>query len=346
MVTQERKQHILKILSKKESSAAEILEGLSIKEINITKITLNRDLASIEKENLINRTGSGKATKYKISNKYKLLKSIDFADYFSVDSEDRNVQEEFNFEIFPDLTNLISQNEQDELESINQEYQKNVKESSPALLRKELERLVIELSWKSSKLEGNTYTLLETEQLIQEKTESEGHSHEEALMILNHKTALDYVIENRESFQKITIEQILKIHELLTRELGIAKGFRKKKVGIIGTKYKPLKDEAKIKKATEALANVINKEESPLAKALIAVAMISYIQAFEDGNKRTARILSTAILLAHNYCPLSYRKVDDYDYKKAMLLFYEQNNIRYFKQLFIEQFKFSVEEYF
>jgi Fic family protein len=85
---------------------------------------------------------------------------------------------------------------------------------------------------------------------------------------------------------------------------------------------------------------------SDTEKALAAVLMISYIQPFEDGNKRTARILGNALLLAYGYCPLSYRSVDEVEYKKAMILFYEQNNAFYFKQLFIEQFRQAIEKYF
>ena len=73
---------------------------------------------------------------------------------------------------------------------------------------------------------------------------------------------------------------------------------------------------------------------------------ISYIQAFVDGNKRTARITSNAILIANGYCPISFRTVDSIDYKKAMLMFYEQNNIAAFKKIFIEQFLFAVKTYF
>jgi Fic family protein len=74
--------------------------------------------------------------------------------------------------------------------------------------------------------------------------------------------------------------------------------------------------------------------------------MIFYIQPFEDGNKRTARIIANAVLLANNVCPISYRSVDETDYKKAAVLFYEQNSARFFKQLFVEQFKFAVDNYF
>ena len=83
-----------------------------------------------------------------------------------------------------------------------------------------------------------------------------------------------------------------------------------------------------------------------LEKALLTLVLLSYIQAFSDGNKRTARITSNAILIANGYCPLSFRSVDSIDYKKAMLIFYEQNNLYAFKQIFIDQFEFAVREYF
>jgi Fic family protein len=117
-------------------------------------------------------------------------------------------------------------------------------------------------------------------------------------------------------------------------------------VGITGTSYRPLDNMFQIKEALENLVGRINETENPLEKALTAVLMISYIQPFEDGNKRTARILGNALLVAHEYCPLSYRSIDELEYKKGMILFYEQNNAFYFKQLFIEQFRQAIEKYF
>lgn len=81
-------------------------------------------------------------------------------------------------------------------------------------------------------------------------------------------------------------------------------------------------------------------------KALVLLAMISYIQPFGDGNKRTARMLSNAVLLANDYYPLSYRSVDEVEYKEALLLFYEQNNLFHLKRIFVEQQKFAIENYF
>lgn len=92
--------------------------------------------------------------------------------------------------------------------------------------------------------------------------------------------------------------------------------------------------------------DLINSKDNIFEKALLSLVLLSYIQTFSDGNKRTARITSNAILIANGYCPLSFRSVDSIDYKKAMLVFYEQNNIYAFKQIFIDQFEFAVKEYF
>ena len=91
---------------------------------------------------------------------------------------------------------------------------------------------------------------------------------------------------------------------------------------------------------------LINSKYNIFEKALLTLLLLSYIQPFLDGNKRTARITSNAILIANDYCPLSFRSIDSMDYKKAMLIFYEQNNLYAFKQIFIEQFEFAVKEYF
>lgn len=340
----QRESIILKKLEKGEFSISEILLFLEKSKLEVSKITLNRDLKHLEKLNLVRKSGKAKATKYKLTTRYHIFKEVNFAEYFSVDFDDRKVIEGFNFEVYDALKDLFIEEEKSKFDDVNLEYRKKVSETSPGLLKKELERLMIELSWKSSRLEGNTYDLLDTEILIKEKLEAKNHTKEEAIMILNHKKALDFAFGNKQSFLELSPKLIIKLHKFLVEGLEIKTGFREKKVGIIGTKYKPL---AKgIEKAVSLLCDLVNSQTYPLSKALIVFAMMSYIQAFEDGNKRTARILATAILLAYDYCPISYRKVDDYDYKKAIILFYEQNNIVFLKKIFEAQFEFSVNEYF
>jgi Fic family protein len=211
---------------------------------------------------------------------------------------------------------------------------------------KEMERLAIDLSWKSSQIEGNTYSLLETERLLKEKETAAGKTKEEAIMLLNHKDAIDFILENKDYLHILTVSKIEDIHAILTKELNVDRNLRNRRVGITGTNYRPLDNEFQILEALRDTCELINQKESVFEKALLALVLISYIQPFMDGNKRTARIVSNAILMANGYCPLSFRTVDSLDYKKAMLLFYEQNNISTFKGIFVSQFEFAVSTYF
>lgn len=205
---------------------------------------------------------------------------------------------------------------------------------------------MIGLSWKSSQIEGNTYSLLETERLFKEKQEANNKTKEEAIMLLNHKDAITYLLDNKGIAQTIDIRLLEEIHSLLTKDLKVSRNIRARAVGITGIAYKPLDSDHQIRENLEMMCELINAKDNGFEKALLAVVLISYIQPFEDGNKRTGRMLSNALLIAFDACPLSYRSVDSLDYKKAMLLFYEQNNISAFKQLFIEQNEFAVNNYF
>jgi Fic family protein len=232
------------------------------------------------------------------------------------------------------------------MEKINAQYRQRIDKMDDASIKKEIERLTIELSWKSSQIEGNTYTLVDTEILIKERLEAEGHSKDEAIMILNHKNAIDYIFRHKDEFKKIDLHNVEKVHELLTVGLGVKKAVRDGSVRIIGTRYAPMSGRAKIVKFLNLVIGKINALADPFSRSLALVLMISYLQPFEDGNKRTARILGNAAFLANNVCPISYRSANEADYKKATILFYEQNSARFFKKLFMGQFKFAVDNYF
>ena len=165
-------------------------------------------------------------------------------------------------------------------------------------------------------------------------------------MLLNHKDALDFILDVPDYLKEISLSRIEEIHAILTKELGVECSIRHRRVGITGTNYQPLDNEFQIREALEDSCALINGKSEVFEKALLALVLLSYIQAFTDGNKRTARIISNGILIANRYCPISFRSVDSIDYKKAMLMFYEQNNIAAFKQIFIEQFLFAVKTYF
>jgi Fic family protein len=144
----------------------------------------------------------------------------------------------------------------------------------------------------------------------------------------------------------LTISKIEDIHSILIKDLNVERNIRTRRVGITGTNYKPVDNEFQIRDELKNMGEWVNARENVFEKALLSLVLISYIQPFNDGNKRTARIVSNAILAANAYCPISFRTVSPIDYKKAMLLFYEQNNLSEFKKIFIEQFEFAVNTYF
>ena len=332
--------------SNPESSSNRILQGIEEKK---SIATIKRVLSKLVSENLISTTGKGKSTRYQLSPFYKLFENIDIEQYYEKEIDERTVVENFNFslltEILPNL-NLYTKNELEKLSTLQDKFTQNISGLSEFQYKKELERLAIDLSWKSSQIEGNTYSLLETEKLLKEKETVSGKTKEEAVMLLNHKDAIDFIVENPDYLYPLTVSKIEDIHSILTKELAVDRNIRKRRVGISGTNYRPLDNEFQIKEALSAMCDLINREENVFEQSLLALILISYIQPFVDGNKRTARIVSNAIIINHKHCPISFRTVDSVDYKKAMLLFYEQNNVTIFKKIFIEQFEFAVKTYF
>ena len=293
--------------------------------------------------------GKARATRYRLSPQAQLLMPLNLDTYFALEVDERQVQSSYNFELINGLlaeTRLFSDKDQVHLDALQEEFRQHISELTDNEYRKEMERLGIDLSWKSSQIEGNTYTLLETERLLRESKTAEGKSKEEAVMLLNHKDALSFVLDNPDYLKELTVSHIEDIHQLLTKDLSIDKGLRRHRVGITGTNYHPLDNEFQIREAMREACELINSKSNIFEKALLTLVLLSYIQPFSDGNKRTARITSNAILIANDYCPLSFRSVDSIDYKKAMLIFYEQNSLYAFKQIFMEQFEFAVKEYF
>jgi len=332
----------------KENQSFKNKDLVSFFDDKYSRETITRDLSFLCKENILSKRGAGAFVVYSLSDVHKILKEIDTEKYFSVSYMGRKVKENFNFEIFTILKNdIFTTEEKDKIGNLQKDFIKNFsKYNSQTLINKEFERIMIEFSWKSSAIEGNTYSLLGTEALIKENVVEKGKTKKETQMILNHKDAFNEVIQNKESFKKLNYPDIEYIHRVLTKGLGISQNIRNGVFGITGTKYKPLGNSFQLKEALQEMTHLINKKEYLFEKVFLSLILISYIQAFEDGNKRTARMISNAILLANNSIPLSYRIVDVKEYKKASLLFYEINNVSYFKQIFIEQFEDAVNNYF
>lgn len=327
-------------------SSKEIHEGIKSEK---AYATTKRELSKLHESNFIISEGKGKGTKYTISLFYQLFYPININEYFEKEIDERQINDAFNLSLITDIlsnASLFTNDETQYLQSLQSEFKNNISLLSSSAYNKEMERLAIDLSWKSSQIEGNTYSLLETERLLKEQETATGKPKDDATMLLNHKEAINFIINHPDYVVPLTIAGIEDIHSILIKDLGVDRNIRQRRVGISGTNYKPLDNEHQIREALRDMCNLINSKDSIFEKALLALVLLSYIQAFTDGNKRTARIVSNAILIAHQYCPISFRTIDSIEYKKAMLVFYEQNNMSVFKDIFISQFKFAVKNYF
>jgi len=332
--------------NKPNSSSKEIFEGLHFA---VSYATVKRCLSRLLNEKYVIRQGNAKNSRYTLSPTFNLFYPINLDEYFSKEIDEREILTGYNFSLIPETlqdVQLFTVQELTLLSNLQNKFSENIAQLSDFEYQKDMERLAIDLSWKSSQIEGNTYSLLETERLLKDKQTAAGKTKDEAIMLLNHKDAIDFIVANPDYFLLLSTAKVEELHSILIKELGVDKNIRTRRVGITGTNYRPLDNEFQIREALQQTCNLINNRENIFEKTLFALVLLSYLQAFSDGNKRVARITANALLIANKYCPISFRTVDAVDYKKAMLLFYEQNNISAFKQVFINQFKFAVDNYF
>lgn len=336
----QRKNRILLFLGSVEHATSQSITEFLSPVYKVSKPTVARDLQDLVKNNEIEVLGIGRAIKYRLKSTHPLLKHVNVDSYF-IDEPDKRTwaNKHYHEHIFEELPGLFSQEEITKIHTLFKPLPKN---PNP----RELERFIIELSWKSSKIEGNTYSLLETEALIKQSIEAEGHTKEEAIMILNHKRAFEQIMASRGKFKTLNITNILEVHNVMIKDLHIETGVRIHKVGISGSVYVPLGNQWQLKENLEKLISYVNSLDFVLEKALVTTAMIAYLQLFADGNKRTGRMLANALLVGHGWYPLSYRNVDIIEYKRALIIFYETNNIFPFKKLIVEQYAFALETYY
>lgn len=309
-------------------------------------VTVKRMLSEMASEGILEVSGSGRSTGYHISPKGRVFAEINSKEYISAEPDKRFGLSRYNFDLLSSIPEEIFTDEElKRLKNATIEYEKRITDLPAAIQKKEMERLIIELSWKSSRIEGNTYTLLDTEKLILENKEAPGHSKKEAQMILNHKDAFNYIHKNSAQFKTLTRKNLEELHAILVKDLSVGLGLRKKPVGVTGSKYLPLDNIHQITEAVENLSATVTRITTPYAKALVALLGISYIQPFEDGNKRTSRLMANALLLSHSLAPLSYRSVDENEYREAVLVFYELNSLVPMKKIFINQYEFATQNY-
>lgn len=209
-------------------------------------------------------------------------------------------------------------------------------------------RLLIDLSWNSSRLEGNTYSLLETERLLELGETAEGKDALEAQMILNHKTAIELLVEQATEvgFNRYTL---LNLHALLSDNLladpQACGRLRTITVEIGGTVYHPLDVPQLIDECFQQVLDTATAIHDPFEKAFFAMVHLPYLQPFEDVNKRVSRLAANLPLIRENLSPLSFVDVPERAYIDGILGVYELNRIELFRDVFIWAYERSCARY-
>lgn len=335
----ERAKKVLQVLSSGHAlSRAAIAQAT-----HETRINTIRELNRLVAKRLVAVSGEARATVYTIAERARTIVLWDAENYLAQEPDKRHAR---YTSVTPELFKTIEDSIGYPHVLIESAAISRRQTGDSTTARKELERFVIELSWKSSKIEGNTYTLLDTERLIKESKEAVGHPHDEAVMILNHKQAFEYVWLHQRGFRVLTRQTIEEVHTLLVKDLHVPTGLREHPVGITGTVYVPPASKVEISSYFGDIIDTINAITQPVEKAMACLLLLPYLQPFADGNKRTSRLLANAMLLAYSYPPLSYRSIDEQAYKGALILFYEQGSLANFRELFLEQLKESALNYY
>jgi len=211
-----------------------------------------------------------------------------------------------------------------------------------------LGRLLIDLSWASSKLEGNTYTRLDTQRLIEHGEVATGKNARETQMILNHKRAIEYLVDGADELD-YDIHTFQNLHALLSENLladpGASGKLRERIVDISGTVFRPLAIPQQIDEFFRIVLEKAAAIGDPFEQAFFLMVQIPYLQPFEDVNKRVSRLGANIPLLKHNLCPLSFVEVPERAYVEGLLAIYELNNVELLVDVFTWAYERSCQHY-
>ena len=308
-----------------------------------SKATMWRALKKLVDGNKLEVTGKGRATAYYLAG------SAVIREYLKTPYNQRKpvgYNREFLDRYIPNKTCYLAEDIRRQLKEAGQ--------PNPPLLpagtyaRRILERLLVDLSWASSRMEGNTYDILETERLIRFGQEAEGKDRKEAVMILNHKEAIQYIVDNLDSIN-IDRRDIFNIHALLSDGLltnpAMAGRLRRMPVGITHSNFTPPGDEFEIEENFNVLIEKAAAITDPFEQSFFLLVHIPYLQAFDDINKRTSRISSNVPLLKADLTPMSFVTINDRDYIDGLIGIYELNNVSLLREAYINAYMTSAENY-
>lgn len=211
-----------------------------------------------------------------------------------------------------------------------------------------LNRLMIDLSWASSHLEGNTYSRLDTRELIEHGKAARGKAAIETLMILNHKAAIEFLVENTETtgFNRYTL---MNLHGMLSNGLmpnpADEGRVRQHAVDIGQSPYRPLSTPQQLDSLLDVLLDKAGQIADPFEQSFFMMVHLPYLQPFADVNKRTSRLAANIPLFRANLCPLTFVDVPEHAYSRATLGVYEMTRVELLRDLYVWAYERSAQEY-
>lgn len=341
----------MELLPKEGVSREAIGEALRV---NLHPRTLQRHIRELVKQGLLLSEGRGKACRYRLpsqtpekihlspvarSLQVKVLEPIQKRQFV-------NYNRDFLDKYRPNETHYLPQKVLNHLLEIGKSP--DGKRPAGTYARQIFDRLLIDLSWNSSRLEGNTYSLLETKRLLEWGEVTEGKNAMEAQMILNHKAAIEFLVESAENlrFNRFTI---FNLHALLSNNLlpnpKSCGNLRTIPVGIGKSVYIPLAIPQLIDECFQQILDTAQAIENPFEQAFFVMVHLPYLQPFEDVNKRVSRLSANIPLIRDNLCPLSFVDVPEDLYINGLLSIYELNRMELLKEVFIWAYERSCSLY-
>lgn len=245
----------------------------------------------------------------------------------------------------PNDSFYLTEEERDHLAGFSQQA---TEQPAGTYARQLFNRLLIDLSWNSSRLEGNTYSLLDTRRLIQFGAEAEGKASLETQMILNHKEAIEFLVDGADeiSFNRYTI---LNLHALLSNNLlpdpKASGSLRQITVGIGHSTFHPLDVPQRIQEYFDQILQTVEAISNPFEQAFFMLVQLPYLQPFDDVNKRVSRLSANIPLIKHNLIPLAFTDLPKSIYTEAILAVYELKDITPLKEVFIWAYERSADQY-
>ena len=368
-VSEHELDHLLRIIGTGYSGAS-VKELLETPELGFPKRTLQRRLDQLVSEKRLEPKGQGRARRYlvprheylpmtsmlreeppvyKIRHDWLSPEALDIREIIQRPLTQRtpvNYQGAFLEGYRPNKIFYLPESLRKELAELGQVGMNDL--PAGTYFRQVMDRLLIDLSWNSSRLEGNTYSLLETQRLLELGEDAEGKRTQETQMILNHKAAIEMLADDAGEldFNRYTI---CNLHALLSDNLladaGACGRLRSCQVGISGTVFHPLGTPQQIEERFEQILQKASAVRDPFEQAFFIMVHLPYLQPFEDVNKRVSRLAANIPLVRYNLCPLSFVDVESHDYVGGLIGVYELNRVEYLRDVFARAYRRSCARY-